>query len=290
MKTSNRIGIGAGQGRGYKNLIPYDSHVHYLAGKGVTIYQPVFAKQKLTHLPLELTLFVPSTKRDEPISVSQFKKIVQDAEKEMGKLFGGYTRTNTQGGWVDAGGELIEEPIATVTSFTTVENFEKGKAQFEQYVKQIRKKYNQDAISIEFEGDLYFYEPSAKKPEGTPEFIEGGMSSGMSNSDFNKKQLAMGVKVEMEHTTNPKIAREIARDHLAEIPDYYTRLAKMEDTYKPKYKHGKKDTDRDGVPDAKDCKPFDAARQDMFVSTHFQLPTPLKTYMKKSFPFAENND
>lgn len=43
-----------------------------------------------------------------------------------------------------------------------------------------------------------------------------------------RKQLARGIKVELEHTTDPKLAREIALDHLAEIPDYYSRLAQME--------------------------------------------------------------
>jgi len=45
---------------------------------------------------------------------------------------------------------------------------------------------------------------------------------------YDKEQLKMGIKVEMEHTTNPLLAKKIAFDHLAEIPDYYTRLAKME--------------------------------------------------------------
>jgi hypothetical protein len=38
----------------------------------------------------------------------------------------------------------------------------------------------------------------------------------------------MGIKVEMEHTKNKTIAKRIALDHLAELPDYYTRLLKME--------------------------------------------------------------
>jgi len=42
------------------------------------------------------------------------------------------------------------------------------------------------------------------------------------------KELEMGIKVEMEHTTNPLISRKIAMDHLVEIKDYYTRLDKME--------------------------------------------------------------
>ena len=41
-------------------------------------------------------------------------------------------------------------------------------------------------------------------------------------------QLAQGIRVEMEHTDDPREAREIALDHLMELPDYYSRLAKME--------------------------------------------------------------
>jgi len=43
-----------------------------------------------------------------------------------------------------------------------------------------------------------------------------------------EKQIAMGVKVEMEHVDSKDLAREISLDHLEEMPDYYTRLAKME--------------------------------------------------------------
>ncbi len=46
--------------------------------------------------------------------------------------------------------------------------------------------------------------------------------------DFIELQLAEGVRVEMEHTNDEAQAREIAMDHLVEMPDYYTRLEKME--------------------------------------------------------------
>lgn len=42
------------------------------------------------------------------------------------------------------------------------------------------------------------------------------------------EELKKGIEVEMEHTTIPAIARRIALDHLSEMKDYYTRLAKME--------------------------------------------------------------
>jgi hypothetical protein len=54
---------------------------------------------------------------------------------------------------------------------------------------------------------------------------------------FIEKQLKMGKKIEHEHTKNHTLARDIALQHLDEIPDYYTRLKKMEADAK---KHHKK--------------------------------------------------
>jgi hypothetical protein len=59
--------------------------------------------------------------------------------------------------------------------------------------------------------------------------LPGGLADKMTDADFDKKQLQMGEKVELEHTDDKAKAREISRDHLEEIPDYYTRLKKMED-------------------------------------------------------------
>ncbi len=47
-------------------------------------------------------------------------------------------------------------------------------------------------------------------------------------NDVNQDELKRGIEVEMEHTDDPKLAKKIALDHLAEIPDYYTRLDVME--------------------------------------------------------------
>lgn len=58
--------------------------------------------------------------------------------------------------------------------------------------------------------------------------LEGGLADDSQPEDFDEEELKMGIDVEMEHTDDPLVAREIAMDHLKEIPDYYTRLAKME--------------------------------------------------------------
>lgn len=58
-----------------------------------------------------------------------------------------------------------------------------------------------------------------------PRPLAGGRAAGRKPSDFDRAQLRRGTKVEMEHTTDPSVAREIAMDHLAEDPDYYKKLA-----------------------------------------------------------------
>ena len=63
------------------------------------------------------------------------------------------------------------------------------------------------------------------------EFMESGESEGKKDK-VNETQLAMGKEVEKEHTTNPEVAEKITRDHLAEIPDYYTHLEEMEENAK----------------------------------------------------------
>jgi len=61
------------------------------------------------------------------------------------------------------------------------------------------------------------------------EKIPGGLSDGKNPEDFNKEDLKEGTKVEMEHTSDPDIAQEIAMDHLTEDPKYYKKLKKIED-------------------------------------------------------------
>lgn len=60
--------------------------------------------------------------------------------------------------------------------------------------------------------------------------IKGGRADAKQITDFDLEQLIMGIKVEKEHATDKYTALEITLDHLAEYPDYYTRLHEMEET------------------------------------------------------------
>jgi hypothetical protein len=59
------------------------------------------------------------------------------------------------------------------------------------------------------------------------DLIPGGLSDN-SKKKFNPQEISKGKKVEKEHSNNPEISEEIARDHLTEDPDYYNMLELME--------------------------------------------------------------
>lgn len=96
-----------------------------------------------------------------------------------------------------------------------------------------------DADRMVREADrMQAYRPKMKKVDKIP----GGLAEGKKPSDFPKLRIKQGKKVEMEHTSDPKIAEEIAMDHLTEDPKYYDKLKTIEkseedhgSTFKSKY-------------------------------------------------------
>lgn len=60
------------------------------------------------------------------------------------------------------------------------------------------------------------------------ERITGGLADYMPDEAFDPEQLAKGIEVELEHTDSYEEAKEIAKDHLMEIPNYYDYLEEME--------------------------------------------------------------
>ena len=63
-------------------------------------------------------------------------------------------------------------------------------------------------------------------------FMTSGLAAekGINEKDVNQKQLKKGIKIEQEHIKNNNIdlAQKIALDHLAETPNYYDLIEKME--------------------------------------------------------------
>lgn len=54
--------------------------------------------------------------------------------------------------------------------------------------------------------------------------LVGGKGDTKDISDFDAKEVEMGMKVELEHTKDINVAKEIVADHLSEDPAYYSKL------------------------------------------------------------------
>jgi hypothetical protein len=125
--------------------------------------------------------------------------------------------------------------------FSPEKQYDKKK---KKYSKKIKLKEDDDENPVppeetSTEGNGDDTSQLAQEKEKAGDMIQGGKADNDSPLDFDLDQLKMGVDVEMEHTDNPLMAFEIAMDHLAEFPDYYTRLKGMED--KAKEEHGEND-------------------------------------------------
>lgn len=53
------------------------------------------------------------------------------------------------------------------------------------------------------------------------------METNLNTSHISDNELKIGIRTELEHTNDIKIAKKIAMDHLKEDPNYYTKLAKV---------------------------------------------------------------
>lgn len=69
--------------------------------------------------------------------------------------------------------------------------------------------------------------------------LPGGLADDKKPQDFDPKQLAKGIKVEMEHVNDRNLAQEIAMDHLMEDSKYYDHLVEMENKMATKTKKRK---------------------------------------------------
>jgi hypothetical protein len=121
--------------------------------------------------------------------------------------------------------------------FLVVRDFDPGEGHYEQFGDETQKNFfgrydpEEDVITIAPPGG----NPFAVAPQALRDELEMEFGSSARIVEFNPvriraehfydpRELAMGVKVEREHTDSPTRASKIARQHLEETPDYYTRL------------------------------------------------------------------
>lgn len=98
----------------------------------------------------------------------------------------------------------------------------------------IRRRFSKGILMSVYENDLN----GIYKVYCESNMIRGGLADGMTitdiaerhgvNAKIAEKELMRGITVEMEHTDNADVAKEIALDHLFEDIYYYQKLNKIE--------------------------------------------------------------
>ena len=121
-------------------------------------------RESMFELPLEMVVYVPSTQDvDKVISVDEMDARVDEVKNYLATKFGGYTSSDKIGGFVDSKGKLVNEDIVQVVSFAEKEAFEKNKKALINQLADWGKKWGQEAIGFEFEGDLLYVPQKFKK-------------------------------------------------------------------------------------------------------------------------------
>ena len=191
---------------------------------------------KMFHLPLELAVYVPSTQDvDKVISDSELDARVDEVSKYLATIFGGFTKSDKIGGFVSSQSELVTEEVVPVVSFATKQDYDANKNKLVTKLSEWARKWGQEAIGFEFEGDLYYVPQKFDKGGDVRDFdwYQG----------FKKQELKRGTEHEMEHVdsiskfkkkgvSDKEVAQAIAKDHLEEDENYYIELDKMESSRK----------------------------------------------------------
>lgn len=60
------------------------------------------------------------------------------------------------------------------------------------------------------------------------DLLPGGQGDDMPDDAFDEVELEMGIEDELEHTSDPDVAKEIAKDHLVGDPSYYSKMGQYE--------------------------------------------------------------
>lgn len=106
-------------------------------------------------------IYVPSTSNvGDTISKAELDKRVNEVERFVANKFGGYTETETDGGYKSTSGKIIEEDIVKVSVFAKANDWKKNEKSVISKVRRWAKKWGQEAIGFEYEGDLYYVSDS----------------------------------------------------------------------------------------------------------------------------------
>jgi hypothetical protein len=185
-----------------------------------------------------------------PELISQVKDLVaQGADKQVWQIVQKHTGTNLVG---DEFNEALAEVLKRIDGKWALVSKKdpkkvlqyyrgpKDKKPSDEWVRNVERRVHafEDDTENTYKPEWPFNKNYNSKGEKEHKLLDKptptvGQLADMHNVDIKHimKQLVKGIKVELEHTSDPKIAKEIALDHIAEKPDYYDRLEDVEENF-----------------------------------------------------------
>jgi len=157
-------------------------------------------KGATTENPYQIKIYVPSTVIDTPISQEQHETRINNTERFLSSLFGGYTSAEVTGGYYSNDDGLISEPVVVVSSWATPDNYQQHKEKIESFIKAKQQEWGQEAIGFEFEDDFFMF----------PEF--SAEMDWFSNAQANIKKYVNNYLKVAEKLGNPEL-ENMAEDY-----------------------------------------------------------------------------
>ncbi len=157
-------------------------------------------------------VYVPSTTNvGSKIHPTEMDVRVNSVGEFVADKFGGFTKTETDGGYKSIDGDIIEEDIVKVSVFAKGFDWSKHEQEVIDKVKEWAKKWGQEAIGFEYEGNLYYIDEEGKYVDGgeiaeslpyTATFANGGKIKSSKDEDGNWSGTYRYVTFTLYHMTN----------------------------------------------------------------------------------------
>jgi len=113
-------------------------------------------------------IFVPSTRKDKPITEKEFTKRIKETKSFLNTNFKGSTTVRSVGSFTDEKGSLINENVAIVTAHTNKKGYSIGSKNIKSFLEDKKKAWTQESMGFAFESpekpskSFYFVKPKKK--------------------------------------------------------------------------------------------------------------------------------
>ena len=112
-------------------------------------------------------VYVPSTSDvSDKISPKELDDRVNEVKQYVANTFGGYTETETEGGYKSSKGDIVEEDVVKVSVFSKNKDWKDKEYEVVKKAKEWAREWGQEAIGFEYEGDLYYIDGEGKMEKG----------------------------------------------------------------------------------------------------------------------------